>query len=127
MLNVSPKASVLGGLLRVSIFKGCVQVGPVRSLQLALEFCLELFAQDLQFLCALILHLLENMDPPLDELAKRGEIQGLLSLTRACLYGMQSLIAVRRVSLNRVHIFSEVAGRVLQWFNPVSQVSHGSP
>ena len=38
-----------------------------------------------------------------------GEIQGLLSLTRACLCGLQSLIAVRRVSLNRVHIFSEVA------------------
>ena len=38
-----------------------------------------------------------------------GEIQGLLSLTRACLCGLQSVIAVGRVSLNRVHIFSEVA------------------
>ena len=38
-----------------------------------------------------------------------GEIQCLLSLTRACLCGLQSLIAVRRVSLNWVHIFSEVA------------------
>ena len=54
-----------------------------------------------------------------------GEIQGLLSLTRACLCGLQSLIAVRRVSLNRVHIFFR-GGRVLQWFHPVSQVSHGS-
>ena len=64
-------AFVRGCLLSVGIFKGCVQVGPVRSLQLALDFCLELFAQDLQFLCALLPallpHLLENMDPPLDE------------------------------------------------------------
>ena len=67
VLNVSPKAFVLGGLLRVSIFKGCVQVGPVCSLQLALDFSSELFAQDLQFLCALLPHLREDMVPPLDE------------------------------------------------------------
>ncbi len=60
---------VLGGLLRVSIFKGCVQVGPVCSLQLALDFSSELFAQDLQFLCALLPHLPEDMVPPFDETA----------------------------------------------------------
>ena len=80
MLNVSPEEFVLGGLLRFSIFKGCVQVGPVCSLQLALDFSSELFAQDLQFLCALLPHLLENMDPPLDELAKSGRDPGLTLL-----------------------------------------------
>ena len=110
VLNVSPKEFVLGGLLRVGIFKGCVQVGPVCSLQLALDFSSELFAQDLQFHCALLPHLPEDMVPPWWAGEWRvGEIQGLLSLTRACLCGLQSLIAVRRVSLNRVHIFSEVA------------------
>ena len=72
MLNLSPKAFVLGGLLRVGIFKGGVQVGPVRSAQLALDLSSELFVLDLQFLCALLPHLVEDMVTPLDELAKSG-------------------------------------------------------
>ena len=36
-------------------------------LQLALDFSLVLFVLDLQFLCALLPHLLEDMVPPLDE------------------------------------------------------------
>ena len=41
---------------------------------------LQRLALDLQFLCALLPHLLENMDPPLDELAKSGRDPGLTLL-----------------------------------------------
>ncbi len=119
-------AFVRGGLLSVGIFKGCVQVGPVRSLQLALDFCLELFAQDLQFLCALLPHLLENMDPPLDELAKSGRDPGLTLLDPSLLvWDAVTDCRTKSVSEQGSHFFR--GGRVLQWFHPVSQVSHGSP
>ena len=72
MLNVSPKAFALGGLLRVGIFKGGIQVGPVCSPQLALDFSSELFVLDLQFLCALLPHLFEETVPPLVDPAKSG-------------------------------------------------------
>ena len=104
VLNVSPKAFVLGGLLRVGIFKGCVQVGPVCSLQLALDFFSELFAQDLQFLCALLTHPPEDMVPPFDETANEEWVRSkayspwpLLSLRRSRkdLYSWDELWAVR--------------------------------
>ena len=104
VLNVSPKAFVLGSLLRVGIFKGCVQVGPVCSLQLALDFSSELFAQDLQFLCALLPHPPEDMVPPFDETANEEWVRSkayspwpLLSLRRSRkdLYSWDELWAVR--------------------------------
>jgi hypothetical protein len=61
VLNISPKALVLGGLFKVVILKGVAQVGPVGSAQQTLGFSTEFLVLQLHFSIYQHLEMLYNI------------------------------------------------------------------